>query len=497
MDDALNVLPLVQNNLDISSVYANDFYPNISFDNFGDDELLCATARALLKPRIGENMFKGSIFTFDTKTSPTSFYKAWEASGVKDGLYDTTSDACFIINMSTDKWTPENYPEVKAKIEKKLCPKGFVFNETSSLFFSRAKSREEVTNFVYQNSERRMAVLFISQLDVRFVHILAASMSKFLKWYFVEQPTTEEERQYLYAIVHGEEITVKQFLQNACAMYDIAKIKTFHQVANAFKAYTGTLIKQLQAEIIDQENTIQTWIQKINDIQASIESKTVMMCGYQSSSIENNTLAKVFVDSKEIFYIGMYNNSIEYEVGTYLQNWNQREIEKIICNCADHFYARPRELDFTNEIISRVYNDLFVNDNVRLYVRACFGLQLNGGMMYLDHNSIHGATNPKFANYLRHPHLEQFHCPGGNKDIIRTLVSDHKYEIAVAQTIAATTNYNFLDGAVSSVFTDWFWGQPNLKCLQTKDGTMISLNELIESYGKEVTVDGSTVESNA
>lgn len=283
-------------------------------------------------------------------------------------------------------------------------------------------------------------------------------------------------------------------------------VKIYQEIIKEHFNTTKLLNKQLKAilqgntedEIKRIRNSIDTYRSEINEYLTAVDNK------YKSiESLEAKEFYLTYKLKEEdittklqtlTHLINVLNEKYDFDV------LKIDESEMIVECCAPLMYYNPKDLEIIiknrgahafgdDDDLMELMKRTFIENKYQLYTHAATKLRKRG-------HQVGYYTDATSDRCIPHPHLMRYNCFGDNERLIRDALRQNNLELAIEQTMAATYNINFQDGAVFGALIAYLKRQhskPTFKDVAT--GKFISLDDFTVLRAEEAKAAEETEET--
>jgi hypothetical protein len=419
----------VLENLPMTDELASELFTNINADSFNGDVTFCATLRYLLFSKLQPNE------SVNVKLSINE-------SGCSGFVtpFPLESDTIYISVMKGNSNDSFNHVKSELKHNSEL----YDYQRQASLYLTQ-KTGSKVNVYICTNT--RTTLVFLQSLTIQGWHIIQASLTTLLPWYFPDS-VSDSERAFLHTLTYKDSARYIECITN------YAKNFNFHEdrlkrLLNGF----GLSYEKIRLDILkkDQEKNMDDFNRAQEVIALCIAKSrdfTTSIMGIEEllAKGDGTGLADYFICNKCLHLISVQNEKLSYVVTTYFDYFNQTVFETFIKTPNSYFFKRASGLAKRPTEYKKLLNALF-GDEPKLKVRTCaeFTLSLAGTLKCVK-NSSH-LTN--FPNWFPHPHIDGSNCLGTNEHHINNMMMAKRYIDAIEQTVAAVKNINFSDSSIA------------------------------------------------
>ena len=400
------------------------FADRITGDAYSGDCSFLSTLRALLDKRIGDDNLYFTVVSFSAPESAIEMQN--DFCNYVHRRYDCPNWMT-VVNLcgaASDK----AFDAIKDGFAQK---EGWVRLVPITDFFSRSF---DVICFVHAASKQ--AIFFVKNLNMRKYHQLQVGALTALPWYF--NPKTDGR---------PSEIEMELF---------------------------ASLQEKTGAECQDRINSCCISINDRSEELYGLETKLAkgegdsMLCDY---FISNRSL-KLEQISREVI--------VHFHVNTYMTYFDPNAAETYLSNEHSDFY-RYRG-DWTIPEVKKLFNDIFIDQTIRIRMVAGYKLDLRGGFWPVEKMEYGGDEYDRIPN----PHVAHWGCLGDYNKRITERQSKSDYIGVLENAIASAMSVNVTDSPVVKSFMSDIFAGVGGSCFELDDGRKMNINEVREYVKKEM-----------
>lgn len=244
------------------------------------------------------------------------------------------------------------------------------------------------------------------------------------------------------------------------------------QIFNEF----DNVLKDNQKENL--ENSIRNKKQRIESDEQSLRNQyralaelEAQLLGYRTRDAQD-TPANMF---KNYFKTISKNVAVPISLGT---NYGEKTLKFKVSSLCTAFNPELASKLLTNESLNDTYpimqsiKDCFLTDNARVLFNTEFEF---------NSNHYYASDVRHVEDAMPNPHLGRYNCWGGNGAYIEKALAECNYIQAWQTMKDACSALNFGDSPVMSAFESYLKEakEKDIKCIQTKDGKVLSINEFL------------------
>lgn len=349
---------------------------------------------------------------------------------------------------------------------------------------------QEIVNFfkgyagikAYLNDQNKTCIVVIENCNLKRYHLAQVALPKMLPWCF-EKPLTQSEVELL-----------QTFAENSLSNY-IAKLNALIDEKGA-KKYLWALsiekigemmhkkeIEELEGLITNDETSIEALEGRLRKVYYSLNEKKLKMSALicDKNQWKDESFAYFIANNEDICYFNVANETVLIEINGYLDIYDSDAFSTIMSN-PNSWYRIYKKNDWSYEDYVMLLTSIF-GDNPKFKVRVAQGFKLD-----LNRYNVCAAhvSSEACQNRLCNPHLEYYNCFGGYGATIIKHLANRKYIDAISICVTSLHSVNVTESAsFSKLLRDL--SNTTIKCLEAKDGTLLTPNEAIAKIKEEGT----------
>jgi len=442
------------------------------------DKTFLSTVRALIAPRMAEGDHI-AIKTLDGRIRGDSGYSALEILD-RLGVPWTTPNLCCMCSFNNRE---EENAVLLDTIHEKLASEspGYVLEERVGNFFRRSFRVE-----CFLNEELRTTLVFVDRMDLRKFHYIQAATFTFFPWYFERNKNvTPEEMRLLSSLDKADPGAYLAALDYFADQYDF-RGATIRNLLSGFESrMTQQTLASVKQEYREEANRLNEYKDMISRTLQRIEAYGAQIIGLEQKIKESEGDSEImdyFLGNKSIDLIGVSDNTIEFVVRAYLENFSADFAESALDDRRSGFFCRYSKGSEDGNKIEMLYREMFLADHPRVRARFCAAYRITvPGQVRARSGYSYGS---EYDLYMPNPHIHQYGCMGGYEGICAQLMNDHEYLMAIEQTIASAGSLNFNDPSASYFFEDMKFNNTQ-RFLELPDGRVVSVKEAVDWLEEE------------
>lgn len=469
----------------LTSQIADAIFGKITSDTYNGDVSFCATLRALLANRIGEDSIrvKYSHNTWNADQINHNDSKTIFGASVDQGIYNC-------IEIHNVKSSTEAY---RRAFFDKLDNDETSFVRSYPGYVELTAIREciakQVNVRVYTNADIKRTVIFVEQLNTRIWHYLQCFTVQYCKWYFKDNPISKEEQDLLVSLSDRYPAKYEELIETIASNFDFRTYLIDKVVMKFEKQARQRQLENVEHRIQEAAEELQYLLDQYREKSYSLDDLRVQRMGLNSiieSGEDNNELADYFRSHKMLDPVDTRGSHLSFIVRTYLDGYDPEMYETIAKNQRSHLYRNYS----TNGVFDSVENrkklmDAIFSDDPVLKVKMCafYDLDIRG--------SVESAVGYHFprncADYIPNPHLHHHDCLGDHRRFIMERLKENDLLGAIEQCISSAKSINIGEDVTVKYFLEDLF-TTSARVIEVKDGRSLTPTEALawlEEYEKE------------
>lgn len=466
-----------------SSTAADDYFNNISADNWGEDVSFKSTLRALVAPRMGAD---------DTLYLNFSGTK-YSADYLRQRSTETAVRALYRAESSLSGWVTVHSLDAPLS-EDNLAWLALVKSSFTQVY-PQWKRLDKITEF-YRNTfgvecfvdaEQKKTVIFCEKLDMCRMHYLQCSVLAFLPWYFdPEKGVTEDEMRLIEALRGKDSEKYEEALERLAEKYDFRTLQIRKLLTGFESVGTRKMFDITASRISDIDRSIEDLTSRISAMLRERRDKEIMLIGLNESiksSQNGSEVAEYFETNKNLYVFSANEGFLTFTVNTYCSYFDEDMAYDMIENPCSYVYDVPDSYKkISDGEMKRLMHAIFTDRTLKLRFCAAYTLNAEGGSVSgLSHFAHYGAES---KNRMPNPHIEYYACIGNHVLAITEALKTNNYIGALEQCIASAKSLNFADSTVMEAFMKDMYKSCG-KFIELPNGEAVSPAEAVAWLDKE------------
>lgn len=430
-------------NLTLTSDIANKFFPNIHGECYGGDNSFLATLRALLAPRMKEDEHIALRVRVrnDRETTIKGYTDDDGAVYLSDGVDYNTLLVCGLNG------TENSITASFQKIENSFLKTHKGFEELKDLHVFVAK---QANVRFYINEETKSTAIFVGALNTRIWHLIQSLISRFVPWFFKDNPLNDEEKALVKALTNRYAPEYENLIEKFAAKYDFRGIKIQQMLGGFENRSKNKQLTAIRNDINNQQRRAENLMNDYTNLLQTIADLRIKECGleYQiKEGGEDSEIVDYFVCNKHLNPISVSNDNLEIIVSATIENYDPDLYERMYKNPKSYLftgYEVGAEVFKDLEVRKKFINAIFGEDSVlKIKVCAYYNLNLQGRVSTIKRYTY----PPEYIDHLTNPHFYFFACIGNNEGYINKLLREGDYIAAIEQCVSSAKNLNLSEGS--------------------------------------------------
>ncbi len=462
----------------LASDIANEFFPNIKGDSYRDDASWLATMRALLPPRLGQDV--SAQIRYFQKESKSHRTRAARVAYYLDGVDVESPNTISVINVQ--KTTEEMDKVVDAFMHLGVANHSFA----QAIYDRYAAQEPKGYVLMYINDENANTVIVTTSMSMHTWHALSAFMRHYFRKAFAEQPVTEKEMELMKALASvsrddNSTDTYLRLIDEFAEPYDFRGAKIRHALANFTTRAKEARRKAVERTIRDANDTIRNYHEELGRQLAIREKAQWELAGLITGNGEDTAskdLMDYFLSNRQLIFTESSGERFNYWVKTYLTYWEERAAESYIKTRNSYLYSGARDFDLDEGKFEKMLRAIFIERTIRIRMTAAYQFTFSGSTINIDINAS-DTQPPELKGYMLNPHPMYNNCWGTASRNLSEALSVGDYAGAVGVTTYAASELNITDVSTAQ-FSHWL-AQSEWDCIELPDGTRMTCRQYLDT----------------
>ena len=460
----------------LASDIANEFFPNIKGDTYRDDASWLAILRAMLPPRLGNDVsaqirvVNKETKSFKSRASRVEYYL--------DGVDLASPYSVTVVNVQK---TTEDFGKVVDALKHNGVP-DHALDEPLTARFADADNKSFLMPFV--NHENANVIVFVTNLSMHMWHVTAGFMRRYFVKLFEQHPITDREMAIIRAVSSSnrEDNSTDDFIQlmEQCAEpYDFRSAMIRRSLGDFATKTKKARIKSVERQIKQCNDNINSHRESLAKEFANRENAQIELLGLTHSTEHDEAsqeLTNFFMNNKSLVFSGDGSGYFNYWVKSYLTYWSDRTAESYIKTRGGYLYEGARHKNLDMDKFEKLLRAIFLDRTVKILICAAYRFTFTDNKISIDINS--SDTQPAELNgYMLNPHPMHNNCWGTGYDNLVECLNNCDYAGAVGVTTYAASELNISDISTAQ-FSRWL-AESKWNCIQLPDGTRMTCEQYL------------------
>lgn len=345
-----------------------------------------------------------------------------------------------------------------------------------SLFLSKVSETR-----VFINNNVKKAIIFVRNATEKWIELLCASMFRVIPWRCNNGEIDKDDHLLFASICQRDSETFTSIVNSLVRKKDLKSVRLKTMLFGWGDGYREVQMQSIQNRINEYHRYIADCQNKISNYLRGLAELNVNLSALQAQNISKDDSVFKFFKTHSDIYVKttqrdpQYGDILYYSIVDTLEYYDKDEFLRVFNNDGSHLGRAPRE-------VRELLYAIFAENKGAIRVESYFKL-INLSSLY----PIERTTSGDFIDIsIPHPHLYHYACLGANGNYINSYLENGDWDMAIEQTIAATKNVNFGDGAVMSKFINDLVGayNTNIKFIVADNGTEMTFKEFLEYIRK-------------
>lgn len=470
----------------LTSNVANEFFQNIVGGGFRGDYTFISTLRALVAPRISDSekltlSFSSSDYSEDTvKSNP--------AKRVIGAIVCSSCD----INGCAGVVRIHNFDN-PSQTSNYACLE--LMKSSFTQQYEGWHLMQKVTDFYrksfyvlcFINPEKKNAILFVDNMDVKKMHYLQCSIFAFLPWYFdPEKGVSGIEMELINSLREKTPDKYENCIEQIASQYDFRTQRIRQLLAGFETKHEQQELNKARRNIERCINEIRLLNERIGEYFKEKADEETRLLGLEAKLAQNvgdSEIMEYFLCNRKLVLENVTDDGdMDFACMDYLTYFDEEIAKSVIDNPRSCIYipsGRVCDNIIAAEDMKKLMYAIFIDQTLRIKFCASYHFSIRGNVR----GNAHHSYDSEFRDCMPNPHIDRYACLGSNEMTINQLLRDHDYITALEQAILSCKSLNFADGAVMEEFMRRFYGigdyETNNRCIELPDGSVVTPKEAV------------------
>lgn len=478
----------ILDDLTLSSDIAGNVFRNIRGDGYNGDRSFVATLRALLHPRIGDDVVRMNL-------TSSNFGR----SGMR-GVDSKTLIGASVGDLREGRLQIHNVSASDSEDRKAFFD---ILDSTDTGFLKLFNNYHEMTNireFVapamnarfYTSEEKKNTVIFVESMNTMKWHYIQSFCPRYFKWYFESSPISEEEKSLLQSLVKRSSDDYERIIEEIASKFDMRSYLIESMVGDLERGARRQQLDRIDQNISEVRAKLERYMSQYRDALSNLDDLNVRRIGLvdiiNSDVSGESELVDYLKSNKNIDVIGASGSRFEFIVRSYLDYWDQDIFDSAINRKTSSLYTGygVRNHAFSDADTRKKFLSAIFSETPLLRIKMCgyYNLDIHG-----DSTSSRGYSYPKNCkDRLPNPHLHRFNCLGNHQIAINEYLRNGDTVGAVEQCVGSCKSINLAEAPTFTYFFEMLFST-NENVIELPDHTSVSPTEALKWLNER---DGNT-----
>lgn len=346
-------------------------------------------------------------------------------------------------------------------------PQGWTTFDSAPYYLNRYLSQITKTEVFINTEHHSVYVVCHGKITHRLIQALESMLWVVMPWYFPEK--TDEVISFFRKLAVGNKQVSESEAEQALVAYcNAATAKADFRDMRLHSLLDGIADQVRRSQILEYRtdlNTIQseisTVMQRLEIYYSDLETKQELLSALEAHEPEkDDSVYRFFKQRPYLSVSSVEGNRLRYGVVSTLEQYDDSAVKRMFDN-PQSWACR----DFRSEI--PYLKELFVNRRGVIKVGAMFLLTNMRLVIPLP------RIKPNCSDIVPNPHIYYHACSGGNEKYYAQYAQSGDWQLAIEQSISATSNWNVADITVSNELFLWLLSNNRKKCIYFNEGSKI------------------------
>lgn len=451
----------------LASDVADEFFPNIICDAYGEDRSWLATMRVLLPSRL--------------PAGETAKVRLMEGVHPADFLHDVdleSPNTITVVSLSTARDDMET-------TAKRIIKAGIPGHEFCERIYHRFhdQARPEY-DMIFVRDDIANSVIVTNNMTTHQWHIFQTFVRTYFKELFQSHPLTEEESAMLRCFYKADANMdhYRALMREFEKPYDFRTAAIKKSLAGFASNAKRRRLANVENQAEELASNIRSAQNRIRELTARRDKLLIEAYGLRFSAGDSEKadeeLLQYFLGNKSLVFTDSSGNYFRYWVKGELTYWDDQVVDSYVSTTSGYLYSGCDDYDVDKRKFQCLLRDIFVERKVKVLMAAAFRFRMTPDSVGVEVEE--DADRPvELEGYLLNPHLMGYSCWGSHADNLADATARGDIVDAVAVTVAATAQITIYDSAASK-FSEWLC-ESEEKCLLLPDGQRMTCKEYLET----------------
>lgn len=442
----------------LTTMAADDYFPNVIGSSYCGDVSLVATLRALIAPRMSKD--DRLIVRFGQSSYNAAVVSSAPVNRMLEQIccdYPLRDEGyMFIHSFASNK--QENNIACMELVRRQFCesyPTWQQFPDITEVM----KSVVNVLCFV--NPETRSTILFVEKLNLQNLHFLQAAIIGVVPWYYqLGTEISPLEKELMQSFLEKTSDKYLACLAKFVELFDFEALRLKRLLTGFETRQMRNQLQQVERNLSNKRRDFDSYNNALASILADIDSLCVQQMGLDEKirrTDENSELLEYFLCNRNVVLERVDGDKLYFYVKGYATFYDEEAVRGCLRNPYSFVYSYTHD-GLTNAQIKKLITAVFIDEKIKLRLCAAYTLDTVRG---INPNSYHNFGQDA-ESYMPNPHINRYSCMGNYSSTINRLIKDKDFIGAVAQTVASAQSLNWADSIVMKEFFRMVTGNPDV-----------------------------------
>lgn len=483
--------------LTLANNVADKMFPNLNAEKFRNDESFTATLRALLHSRVPA---EESVSVYRTSSryrngdikdkEPTEAVNLF----LQDRLDVTNKDCTGVLVLHSFDNTEEENNTSFELLDKWAAQgteiTGYEFCEDLTAFFGQKKIKLRF----YINPTQKNTLIFMERVDIKKWHIIQSVISRYLPWYFKDNPLTVEEASLVKSLIGRYAPDYEKHIAEFTAKFDFRTATIKLMLGDFETKFDKQKLSELETQMRRQQENIDSYRRNYIDSLDVLDRLRIEHLGlYTRIHSQDETKESEFLNyclrNQSLNIVNVTDDGVlDVVITTHVASYDPDLAQRLIKNGNSAFYKnvlhdRRYNTELTSEQLKALWTEVFIKERFKILTCAKYQLDFKNKRCRAGQSYEFGE---EYKNYAPNQHIWYHGCLGNNERHISKSLGECDFIGAVNACIGSASNINMAESSTTTRLLAYVLNEHNdNKYIQLPNGECATALEAVAYLEQE------------
>lgn len=333
---------------------------------------------------------------------------------------------------------------------------------------------------VYISQERKSAVIFANNIDIKRWHLLQVLIPRYFPWYVKDNPLTDDEKALIKSLTKRYAPDYEDKIQSFSKKFDFRSEMIKTMLKGFETRFERDRLNEIRGRIADVNNSIDSLRARFANFYRELQDLNIQETGLiekirRGGGEESSEFMDYFLCNKSLNIVEVRGGRIKFIVTTNIANFDPDVFDCDIRNRNSYFYRhyqtgeRYENKEMTDDRIERLMREIFEKERMKLRVCAIYYLNFSDG----DYGAIRNYQYPAdiLSDHIPNQHIQVYACLGGNETYIYDAMRKRDYIAALEACVSSAKSMNLTEHNTGTFFMQAICANDVGKIIEMPDGS--------------------------